>query len=60
MESPQQVIHIQDKKYAQMLKQTGGIGTVATRQILLKNFSILMQLNQQMERLRSHLKDNKY
>ena len=41
MESPQQVIHIQDKKYAQMLKQTGGIGTVATRaDIIEKLFNI--------------------
>ena len=31
MENPQNFIQLKDKKYAQTLKQTGGIGTVATR-----------------------------
>ena len=31
MENPQNYINFSNKKYAQTLKQTGGIGTVATR-----------------------------
>ena len=31
MENPQNFIELNDKKHAQTLKQTGGIGTVATR-----------------------------
>ena len=31
MENPQNYIQLDNKKYAQTLKQTGGIGTVATR-----------------------------
>ncbi|MCI2947950.1 DNA topoisomerase III [Staphylococcus caledonicus] len=41
MENPQNYIPLKDKKYANTLKQTGGIGTVATRaDIIEKLFNI--------------------
>lgn len=41
MENPQNYISLKDKKYANTLKQTGGIGTVATRaDIIEKLFNI--------------------
>ena len=40
MENPQNFIQLKDKKYAQTLKQTGGIGTVAQRRTLSINYLI--------------------
>ena len=60
MENPQNYIQLDNKKYAQTLKQTGGIGTVATRADIIDKLFNMNALEVRDGKIKVTSKGNRY